>query len=64
MDTKLKEEIFSKIYDSCDYLIENRSILPDSMTVCGEKIEVKLNLNDIVKLKNIIWYISHLKLHS
>ena len=64
MDKKLKEEIFSKIYDSCDYLIENRSILPDSMTVCGEKIEVKLNLNDIVKLKNIIWYISHSKLHS
>ena len=64
MDTKLKEEILSKIYDSCDYLIDNRSILPESMTVCNEKIDIKLNQYDIAKLKNIIWYISHSKLHN
>ena len=43
MDKKLKEQIFSKIYDCCDYLIDNRSMLPDSMTVCNEKIDIKLN---------------------
>ena len=63
MDTKLKEEILSKIYDSCDYLIDNRSILPESMTVCNEKIDIKLNQYDIAKLKNIIWYTSNSKLH-
>ena len=63
MNTKLREEILSKIYDSCDYLIDNRSILPESMTVCNEKIDIKLNQYDIAKLKNIIWYINHSKLH-
>ncbi len=64
MDSKLKEDMFSKIYDSCSYLIDNRSILPDSMTVCNEKIDIKLNQYDIAKLKNIIWYITHSKLHN
>ena len=64
MNKELKEEIFSKIYDSCDYLIDNRSILPESLTVSNEKIDIKLNQYDIAKLKNIIWYISHSKLHS
>ena len=43
MDKQLKEEIFSKIYDSCDYLLDYRGMLPDSMEVCNEKIDIKLN---------------------
>jgi len=64
MDKQLKEEIFSKIYDSCDYLIDYRGMLPDSMEVCNEKIDIKLNQYDIAKLKNIIWYISNSKLRG
>jgi len=37
-------------------------MLPDSIEVCNEKIDIKLNQYDIAKLKNIIWYISHSKL--
>ena len=59
MDKQLKKEIFSKIYDSCDYLLDYRGMLPDSMEVCNEKIDIKLNQYDIAKLKNIIWYISN-----
>ena len=64
MDKQLKEEILSKIHDSCDYLIHYRSMLPDSMEVCNEKIDIKLNQYDIAKLKNIIWYICNSKLKS
>tara|TARA_B100000131_G_scaffold71931_1_gene68244 strand:+ start:999 stop:1199 length:201 start_codon:yes stop_codon:yes gene_type:complete len=64
MDKKLKEEILSRIYDSADYLIDYRSMLPDSIEVCNEKIDIKLNQHDIAKLKNIIWYISHSKLRD
>ena len=59
-----KEEIYSKLYDSSDYLLDNECYLPKSITVSNEKVDVRLNEKDRKKLKNIIWYISHSKLWS
>ena len=64
MNKKLKEEIFSKLFDSSDYLLDNHALLPKSIKVNNETIDLKLNKQDIAKLKNIIWYISHSKLWS
>ena len=59
MDKQIKEEIYSKLFDSSDYLLDNHSLLPKSIKVNNETIDLKLNKQDIAKLKNIIWYISH-----
>ena len=59
-----KEEIYSKLYDSSDYLLDNECYLPKSITVLNEKIDLRLNEKERKKLKNIIWYISHSKLWS
>ena len=59
-----KEEIYSKLYDSSDYLLDNECYLPRSITVSNEKVDLRLNEKDREKLKNIIWYISHSKLWS
>jgi len=58
----IKEEIYSKLYDSSDYLLDNECYLPKSITVSNEKVDLRLNEKDRKKLKNIIWYISHSKL--
>ena len=60
----IKEEIYSKLYDSSDYLLDNECYLPKSITVLNEKVDLRLNENERKKLKNIIWYISHSKLWS
>ena len=62
MDKQIKESIYSKLYDSSDYLLDNHDLLPKSIKVNNETIDLKLNKQDIAKLKNIIWYISHSKL--
>ena len=59
-----KEEIYSKLYDSSDYLLDNECYLPKSITVLNEKIDLRLNEKERKNLKNIIWYISHSKLWS
>ena len=64
MDKQIKEEIYSKLFDSSDYLLDNHALLPKSIKVNNETIDLKLNKQDIAKLKNIIWYISHSKLWS
>ena len=58
----IREEIYSKLYDSIDYLLDNECYLPKSITVSNEKVDLRLNEKDRKKLKNIIWYISHSKL--
>ena len=58
----IKEEIYSKLYDSSDYLLDNECYLPKSITVLNEKVDLRLNENERKKLKNIIWYITHSKL--
>ena len=60
----IREEIYSKLYDSSDYLLDNECYLPRSITVSNEKVDLRLNENERKKLKNIIWYISHSKLWS
>ena len=60
----IREEIYSKLYDSSDYLLDNECYLPKSITVSNEKVDLRLNENERKKLKNIIWYISHSKLWS
>tara|TARA_A100001391_G_scaffold143034_1_gene100830 strand:- start:322 stop:516 length:195 start_codon:yes stop_codon:yes gene_type:complete len=62
MDKQIKKEIYSKLFDSSDYLLDNHALLPKSIKVNNEIIDLKLNKQDIAKLKNIIWYISHSKL--
>ena len=58
----IREEIYSKLYDSIDYLLDNECYLPRSITVSNEKVDLRLNEKERQKLKNIIWYISHSKL--
>jgi len=58
----IREEIYSKLYDSSDYLLDNECYLPKSITVSNEKVDLRLNEKERQKLKNIIWYISHSKL--
>ena len=60
----IREEIYSKLYDSSDYLLDNECYLPKLITVSNEKVYLRLNENERKKLKNIIWYISHSKLWS
>jgi len=60
----IREEIYSKLYDSSDYLLDNECYLPKSITVSNEKVDLRLNEKDRKKLKNIIWYIAHSKLWS
>ena len=57
-----KKEIYSKLNDSSDYLLDNECYLPKSITVSNEKVDLRLNEKERKKLKNIIWYISHSKL--
>ena len=59
-----REEIYSKLYDSSDYLLNNECYLPKFITVSNEKVDLRLNEKDRKKLKNIIWYISYSKLWS
>ena len=44
------------------YLLDNHALLPKSITVMNERVNLKLNEKEIAKLKNIIWYISNSKL--
>jgi len=62
MDKQIKEEIYSKLHDSSDYLLDNECYLPKSITVSNEKVDLRLNENERQKLKNILWYIAHSKL--
>ena len=64
MDKQIKEEIYSKLFDSSDYLLDNHSLLPKSIKVNNETIDLRLNKQDMAKLKNIIWYISFPELWS
>ena len=64
MDKQIKEEIYSKLFDSSDYLLDNHSLLPKSIKVNNETIDLRLNKQDMAKLKNIIWYISFSELWS
>ena len=57
-----REEIYSKLFNGIDYLLDNECYLPKLITVSNEKIDLRLNENERKKLKNIIWYISHSKL--
>ena len=54
-----KEEIYSKLYDSSDYLLDNECYLPKSITVLNEKIDLRLNEKERKKLK-ILSGISHI----
>ena len=58
----IREEIYSKLFNGIDYLLDNECYLPKSITVSNERIDLHLNENERKKLKNIIWYISHSKL--
>ena len=60
----IREEIYSKLYDSSDYLLDNECYLPKSITILNEKVDLRLNEKERQKLKNIIWYISNSKLWS
>ena len=60
MDKKLKEKIYSKLYDSVGFLVTNQSILPKS--IC--KVDLRLNKKELAKLTNILWFISHTRLRS
>jgi len=60
----IREEIYSKLFNGIDYLLDNECYLPKSITVSNEKVDLRLNEKDRKKLKNIIWYISHSKLWS
>jgi len=60
----IREEIYSKLFNGIDYLLDNECYLPKSITVSNEKVDLRLNENERKKLKNIIWYISHSKLWS
>ena len=62
MNKKIKEKIYLKLFDSSDYLLDNHALLPKSITVMNERVNLKLNEKEIAKLKNIIWYISNSKL--
>ena len=43
MNKKIKEEIYSKLFDSSDYLLDNHALLPKSITIMNERINLKLN---------------------
>jgi len=58
MDKKLKEEIYSKLYDSVGYLVTHQSNLPKSIG----KIKLKLTKKELAKLTDILWYIAHSEL--
>ena len=60
----IREEIYSKLFNGIDYLLDNECYLPRSITVSNEKVDLRLNENERKKLKNIVWYISHSKLWS
>ena len=75
----IREEIYSKLFNGIDYLLDNECYLPKSITVTelrfkgieryfdienDEKVDLRLNENERKKLKNIVWYISHSKLWS
>ena len=57
---KLKEKIYSKLYDSVGFLVTNQSILPKS--IC--KVDLRLNKKELAKLTNIHWFISHTRFRS
>ena len=44
------EERFYKLYEGCNFLLDNDFILPE---------EMQLSKNERIKLKNILWLASH-----
>ena len=58
----IREEIYSRLHESSDYLLDNECYLPKSITVSNEKVDLRLNEKERNKLKNILWYITHSKL--
>ena len=56
MNKKIKEQIYSKLFDSSDYLLDNHALLPRSITVGNETVNLKLNEKEIAKLKNILYH--------
>ena len=58
MDKQIKEETYAKVFDSATNLLAWNSSLPKTIG----NLEIRLNKEDITKLQNIIWYISHSKL--
>ena len=47
MDKQIKESIYSKLYDSSDYLLDNHALLPKSIKVNNETIDLKLKAQKI-----------------
>jgi len=58
----IREKIYSDLYDSSDYLLDNECFLPRSITVSNEKVDLRFNEKERKKLKNILWFIAHSKL--
>ena len=59
MDKKeYKEKMYAKIYDSVGFLVTNHSFLPKSIG----KVNLRLSINVLTKLTNLLWYIAHSEL--
>ncbi len=58
MDIKNKKQIYKKVQNSALNLLVWNNDLPDSIG----SLNIKLTKEEIVKLKNIVWYIQNKKL--
>ena len=54
MNKKIKEQIYSKLFDSSDYLLDNHALLPRSITVMNERVNLKLNETSLLFLSYVI----------
>ena len=58
MDIKNKKQIYKKVQNSALNLLVWNNDLPDSIG----SLNIKLTKEEIVKLKNIVWFIQNKKL--